>query len=288
MPDATPLVPLNDTLARARRWGVAAGVVAVGLGLLVTVAAPGLNQSWFLAVNQATAAWPQAMAALTVLGLGSSVILLAAAAGPSRSRWLATMFIAVVVGGLLVQLVKFGLAVPRPLSVLGPDAVHVVGMKLTSRAMPSGHSAAIFALLGALLFNPGLRPALAALAVPLAVAVAASRMGVGAHWPGDVLVGSGLGLITGAGLTAPWGGARIVSALDRRMRSRVGSRLMAALLVVVAGFVWVGEIDQPDADWVYRVLAAAGVAAAVAWWRLNPGRAGLALTSSPDAAPQAR
>jgi membrane-associated phospholipid phosphatase len=71
-----------------------------------------------------------------------------------------------------------------------------------STSFPSGHSAAAFAFVtGACAELPALAPAL----VPLAGAVAYSRVHTGVHYPSDVAVGVGIGI--GSGLLAahwPW------------------------------------------------------------------------------------
>jgi membrane-associated phospholipid phosphatase len=67
-----------------------------------------------------------------------------------------------------------------------------------SSSFPSGHSAAAFAFAtGASAELPGLAPVL----VPLAGAVAYSRVHTGVHYPSDVAAGIGLGIGSGA-LTA--------------------------------------------------------------------------------------
>jgi undecaprenyl-diphosphatase len=71
-----------------------------------------------------------------------------------------------------------------------------------STSLPSGHSAAAFAFVtGACTELPVLAPVL----VPLAGAVAYSRVHTGVHYPSDVAVGAGIGI--GSGLLAahwPW------------------------------------------------------------------------------------
>ena len=63
--------------------------------------------------------------------------------------------------------------------------------------MPSLHAANAFAVAVALSLW---RPKLAWVALPLATLIAASRIGVGVHWPSDVLVGACYGSAVGSGL----------------------------------------------------------------------------------------
>jgi membrane-associated phospholipid phosphatase len=86
----------------------------------------------------------------------------------------------------------------RPSSRLHPALIRAPG----STSFPSGHSAAAFAFVtGACAELPMLAPAL----VPLAAAVAYSRVHTGVHYPSDVAAGAGIGI--GSGLLAahwPW------------------------------------------------------------------------------------
>lgn len=64
----------------------------------------------------------------------------------------------------------------------------------TSTSFPSGHSASAFA------FAEGVRQAWPAASVPLfgaAALVAYSRVHTGVHYPGDVAIGSGIGVVLG-------------------------------------------------------------------------------------------
>lgn len=71
----------------------------------------------------------------------------------------------------------------------------------TSTSFPSGHSAAAFAFAtGVALEEPRLRVPLFA----LASAVATSRVYTGVHYPGDVLVGSAIGVAVARATTRPW------------------------------------------------------------------------------------
>lgn len=93
--------------------------------------------------------------------------------------------------GVLNKLLKLLIGRPRP--ELAPWLEDASGF-----GMPSGHamgSAAIYAFLAFLWgeMYPGSRKLLYPAAVLLPVAVSLSRLHLGVHWPGDVLVGMALG-----------------------------------------------------------------------------------------------
>ncbi len=87
---------------------------------------------------------------------------------------------------------------PRPFGRARPALIRVP----RSSSFPSGHSAAAFAFAtGACVELPVLAPVL----IPLAGAVAYSRVHTGVHYPSDVVAGIGIGI--GSGLLAvcsPW------------------------------------------------------------------------------------
>jgi len=97
---------------------------------------------------------------------------------------------------LLVQLIKRSVGRPRPLP-LGDAVVHITAPDQFS--FPSGHAAASMSVaFGYAVSYPALVPLLA----PMAVLVGFSRVCLGVHYPGDVLIGQALALVTGAVLLA--------------------------------------------------------------------------------------
>lgn len=96
-----------------------------------------------------------------------------------------------IVSGIIVQILKNYLAVPRPLAVL--ELVHLVGAKHYKSSFPSGHTASAFAV-GYLFCSYYTRRSWKALVVFLAVLVGYSRVYIGVHFPMDVVAGAGIGV----------------------------------------------------------------------------------------------
>jgi undecaprenyl-diphosphatase len=99
-----------------------------------------------------------------------------------------------VVSHLLVQLVKRAVGRPRPSCVLTGAAI---AREPDRFSFPSGHSAAAMsvAFAYALVF-----PALAAPLVSLAFLVGLSRVCLGVHYPGDVVIGQLIAIATAIGV----------------------------------------------------------------------------------------
>ena len=261
-----------------RVWLAAALLLMLGAALH---AAP-WNTQLFRWINGGVVHWAWLASALSVLGLGAAMLVLAGALGLRCPQVPAAVLLVVVSGGLLVQLVKTLVASARPLAVLGADGVQVVGEALLERAMPSGHTA-LWAALATLLWlapagGAGLRPlswhraACWALTV-LAMAGALARVAVGAHWPADLLVGAGLGMLVGQLVGGTGAGQQLIQSLSAGLRGRAGSRLTGAALVALSASLWVAERAGPAATVCHGLLCLLGLVAAGGWWRLHRGPA---------------
>jgi undecaprenyl-diphosphatase len=137
--------------------------------------------------------------------------LLFAVGGPKGRRAAVTGLAAVGLNSVIVN-IPMKLAGHRPRPARG--AVRVVEARHVhmpaSTSFPSGHSASGFA------FAAGVAEAMPALGVPLrglATVVAYSRVHSGVHYPGDVIVGSLVGMAVGEGT------ARTARLLRRRLRA---------------------------------------------------------------------
>ena len=171
---------------------------------------------------------------VTVLGDSAILLVLLLPFVGKNPRLLWHMVLAAILAAIVVSLLKNGLAMPRPLSVLGPDSVYVIGPELSKKSFPSGHTTAVFTILSVLWLR-GVPTMLALPATILVILVAYSRMVVGAHWPLDIAGGALLGWL--AGVAAD----RLANKWQWGL-TKNGQLTVAMLLV--AGFFWV--ILRPD------------------------------------------
>lgn len=265
----------------ALRWCAAVLFLALGVALQQTR----WNLVIFQAVNAGVQHWAWAASMLSVLGMGTAVLVVAGVIGLARPQALAAVLITVLSGGLLVHVLKMLVASPRPLAVLGADGVHLVGVAQHTGAMPAGQAALWAAITTLVWLAPRASPLhrrrhLAACwaMTLLAACVALARVAAGAHWPADLLVGAGVGVAVGSLVTGTVSGRGLVRALAAGLGGRAGSRLVGALLVGLATSLWVAERADPAADPVantcHALLCLLGLVAAWAWWRRHPGPPG--------------
>ncbi len=221
------VVPLRD----ARVWllpMVMAAVSLIVLGIngnkvlfaMVNTAQPILGDFFWLHI--------------TVLGDSAILLVLLLPFVGKNPRLLWHMVLAAILATIVVLLLKNGLRLPRPFSVLGPESVYVIGPELSKKSFPSGHTAAAFTILSVLWLR-GVSMLLVLPATILVVLIGYSRLVVGAHWPLDVAAGALFGWL--AGVAAD----RLVFRWQWGL-TKTG-QLSVAILLVVA-FFWV--MLRPD------------------------------------------
>lgn len=175
--------------------------------LLVLISFWVLNSSyhgeWMLWVHRQLSGAPLFWAAITLLGVGWMPFALVGVL--DRQGRLAPLLIAVsfAFGGLLTQLFKSVLSMPRPVKVFPEGTLNIIGSGGGGTgSMPSGHALAAFvmATMWVVLIRHQKFPSWTEyLAWGLASSIALSRVVVGAHWPADVLMGAGLGMLIAYG-----------------------------------------------------------------------------------------
>lgn len=267
-------MPLND--ASAPRAGRPAPLVLGALlclaGAALWVARP-LNEALFLALDALGPRAPAIWSALTVAGLGSVAWIIVCAARPDETRTAARLLWGLVVGGLVVHGLKHLLDTPRPLGLLGPDVVHVTGEMLKAGSMPSGHSATAAALATLMVAEIGFTTRRAAWQsaawLALGILVCLSRPAVGAHWPSDMLLGAGIGILVARLSLSPL--AWPAPALARALATSWGRRFsgMLALAALWEPFDATRAHHYTDARWFAWVLVPLAAWAALSRWRVT-------------------
>ena len=179
---------------------LAGGLVLALLAVVVrsTDVLAGLDSSVAEWGDRHTTAWSHdGLTLVTSLGETWTVVLVAVAVavveiGRTRSGWVAAFLLAVILGDkFLTETVKELMDRARP--ALEPVAATL------GPSFPSGHTStaaaswAAFALVASRWWGRRVWPALAGVAVGIAVAVAVSRVLLDVHWLTDVLAGLALG-----------------------------------------------------------------------------------------------
>ncbi len=175
----------------------------------------------FRAVNVDAGPWVDAIArALSSPAFGASVAVLLAAGlllrrKGERLAWVLALAAALALtDGLGSQVVRPLFPRARPAYALPEGTVRFIAPAANVGSIPSLHTANFFAM--AAVGSAGL-PAIGPALYLVAVAVAWSRLYVGVHWPGDVLLGAAWGTLWAAACVAVL--RRVVAA---RLRARAG------------------------------------------------------------------
>lgn len=129
------------------------------------------------------------MLPLTFIGDGVILAILIIALGLTRGwKQLVKASLIVIVAGIIVQTIKYFYSTPRPAAFL--ENIYTLGPVFKNNAFPSGHTASAFALATYLVHKVR---ALGMLPWIVAVLVGLSRIYVGGHFLGDVIVGAAIG-----------------------------------------------------------------------------------------------
>lgn len=145
-----------------------------------------LSNAWRVLTHLGGARWSIALCLLSVFMPG----------GTWGQVWRALVLLGA--SHLLVQVVKRFALRERPTSTLSFQALVSVPDRFS---FPSGHSCAAMAVA---LAYAALGPSLAIPVLVLALLVGLSRVVLGVHYPGDVLVGQAIALLTAWGLHRIW------------------------------------------------------------------------------------
>jgi membrane-associated phospholipid phosphatase len=207
------------------------------------------NQVLFLAVNGMAQRLPADMLlAITLLGNVLAGTAMIAGSLPRYPRMIWAAVLAAPLGVVFVRGLKPLFDLPRPAGVFPPDVISIVGPTLKTMSFPSGHATTAFVFAAVIQVLASDRR-VKVLALATAVAVAASRIAVGAHWPLDVLVAAAGGWICGY-VGAEWSKRLAWTGSER-------GRLGAALIVTAAavGLMIFTHYDVSGEAFMGRLLA---------------------------------
>jgi O-acetyl-ADP-ribose deacetylase (regulator of RNase III)/membrane-associated phospholipid phosphatase len=157
--------------------------------------------------------------------------------GNRRLKWaiLFSLLTLAVTDQLSSAVIKPLIARPRPCWNM---QVHLLTGCGAGFSMPSSHAANLF---GQAYFFRTVVPSWSKYLIPLAVMVGLSRVFVGVHYPGDVLIGASLGTLAGAGV-----GWIFVRALGKPVNEKIKSEGDKGMEVVIEAVM--GDITEVDTE----------------------------------------
>ena len=232
-----------------------------GIGL------PDLNGFLFNRLNTELGSYDGIVwANLTNLGDGLMVTVLGIAIFSRIPRDLLTVFLCVIIVGLLVNIGRkmfsalplFEILELRPASRMAQicgagmveDCVHILGRVLRHYSFPSGHSASAAAVATLICLKVHSRT-WRTLVVIVCVFVAVSRCVVGAHWPVDVAAGALLGVV--GTLVSVWLVDHVIPEPDEK--SRIGLYLFAMIVSIALYWNDAGYEEIAGVNLVENLLA---------------------------------
>lgn len=236
---------VSMNFAKVNLWhlGVAIGVFALLLGMLRIFGwsepevYPQIQKDIFLTINSLWSNVPSLAHNLTQLGDASVAFALLLGFSLIAPKLWEALIASSLLSLVLSTLFKTIYAMPRPARIFD-NTFNIIGERLTGvNSLPSGHSITIFTILSVLLFAfmPNTRkwrlPFIISITL-LGVFVGLSRVGVGAHYPLDVLVGASLGCVCGVFGVLVASKTRIFAWLDSRFGLLVFATLGGVAVVM--------------------------------------------------------
>ena len=157
----------------------------------------------FIDINSTLGQFPSLMLNLTQLGdalIFLSFLTLLIIYAP---KFWESLISASIVSAILSKFLKVLFSVPRPAAILDNETFIIIGKKLIGHSsLPSGHSITTFTILTVLMFafmpkRKSSKIAWVILLIGLGFIIISTRVGVGAHFPLDVIIGGIIGYISG-------------------------------------------------------------------------------------------
>jgi membrane-associated phospholipid phosphatase len=163
-----------------------------------------IQKDCFYYLNGKLSTFPQTQYNLTQFGDAFIFLSLLAIFIVKAPKLWEPLITASILSGILSKILKTFFAVPRPAAFLDHSTFIIIGKPLLGQtnSLPSGHSITVFTVLTVIMFSfipQKLTNKIIWYLTILMVGIilASTRIGIGAHFPLDVLVGSIVGYISG-------------------------------------------------------------------------------------------
>ncbi len=161
-----------------------------------------IQKDLFLSLNSQLSTFPQLQLNLTQLGDVLIFLPFLTLFIVSAPKFWQSLLTALLFSGIISILLKKLFSVPRPAAMFDNNTFVIIGERLSgSTSLPSGHSIAAFTILTLIFF--GFSPKTTKLKIAWlffilmsGIIIALTRVGVGAHYPLDVIIGGVLGYIS--------------------------------------------------------------------------------------------
>lgn len=188
---------------------------------------------------------------ITVLGDFRVLLALMLPFSVRYPRVFLSFLIASLLAGLAVRGLKLVFHLPRPIQLLGTDAMTIIGIPRSGKSFPSSHAALVGAFVMVWVPQLDWKKILPMLVGALLVGLA--RIAVGAHWPIDVLVGAMVGISAG------WFAALIVNRVAAHMNAAI-YQLVAVVAVLAVASLAFDSLGYPEALLLRCLILGIGVA----------------------------
>ncbi len=227
-------------------WGFPSTILlAIGI-----ICLSGSNHTLFFHINSWYSVTGEALwANITIFGDGlvAAVLLLPLVRRRPKIVWAGFLasILSVIVTLSLKEIFHF---IRRPPGVLDNNSFNIIGHVYSHHSFPSGHTTAIFTILGVWILSEK-STALRLVLLSFASLVGISRIVVGIHWPLDILAGALIGWMSA------WLGLMLLKQYGL-MANPVGYKIFAGVLVIAAlVLLFFYNTGYPQAVWLRRGIA---------------------------------